>query len=399
MGGVSTDVNTVVVVKRGCGVAGRGARWARGRWARWALAAMGAVATVRAGFELSGELPAKFAEGTVIVLRESLEERTSTPVATGQVVAGKFRLVVDAEPGLFGVRVGEAEAAFVAGEGQALRMVATEGGEVKVTGAEDQAKFEAYEAARKAALARLVLPVREAANASEAAGDAVATARWADQEVAGTRQYRHELNDFTLEKLRGSPALYAASLRWDGDYRLEELATAVREFAARHPRWEIARLMEERVTRFRALAIGAVAPVLAGKGPDGKAVALADLRGRLVLVDFWASWCTPCRAENRRYVELYRRYRAAGWEILAVSMDEGAPAWKAAIAKDGAVWRHVSDLLAWKSPLAARYGVTALPASFLIDAEGRIVGKDLRGKELEAVLAERFGKGAAPSGR
>ena len=91
--------------------------------------------------------------------------------------------------------------------------------------------------------------------------------------------------------------------------------------------------------------------------------------------------------------QLYERHRAAGFEILAVSVDHDARSWKAAIAKDGATWRHMADLTGWKSPLAARYSVTALPASFLLDREGRIVAKDVRGKALAALVAEKVGAG------
>jgi peroxiredoxin len=94
--------------------------------------------------------------------------------------------------------------------------------------------------------------------------------------------------------------------------------------------------------------------------------------------------------ENRHYVELYRRYRDAGFEILAVSVDQSGPAWKAAIAKDRATWRHLSDLTGWKTPLAAAYNVAALPASFLIDPTGKIIAKDLRGSRLTTELERVF---------
>jgi thiol-disulfide isomerase/thioredoxin len=144
--------------------------------------------------------------------------------------------------------------------------------------------------------------------------------------------------------------------------------------------------MTERIARFRATALGAVAPALAGQTPDGTPLALADLRGKFVLVDFWASWCGPCRVENRNYVGLYQKYRARGFEIFAVSVDQNGAAWKAGIAKDQATWRHISDLTGWKSPLTAAYNVAALPASFLLDPSGKIVGKDLRGPALAARL-------------
>jgi peroxiredoxin len=175
---------------------------------------------------------------------------------------------------------------------------------------------------------------------------------------------------------------------------LDELDAAVAAFAKLYPTGEIARLLTERIARFRAIAIGATAPDLAGPTPDGATLKLSSLRGRTVLVDFWASWCGPCRVENRHYVELYRRYRHAGFEILAVSVDQNGPAWKAAIAKDAATWRHISDLTGWKTPLAAAYNVAALPASFLIDPTGKIIAKDLRGLRLTKQLEQIFSPAA-----
>jgi peroxiredoxin len=168
----------------------------------------------------------------------------------------------------------------------------------------------------------------------------------------------------------------------------------VAAYAKLYPTDEMARLLTERIARFRAIAIGATAPDLAGPTPDGATLKLSSLRGRTVLVDFWASWCGPCRVENRHYVELYRRYRHAGFEILAVSVDQNGTAWKAAIAKDAATWRHISDLTGWKTPLAAAYNVAALPASFLIDPTGKIIAKDLRGLRLTKQLEQIFSPAA-----
>ena len=140
-------------------------------------------------------------------------------------------------------------------------------------------------------------------------------------------------------------------------------------------------------------SMAAPAPAFTLPTAAGANVSLSDHQGKIVYVDFWASWCGPCRLENRSYAELYRRYRAAGFEILAVSVDQDARGWKAAMAKDGAAWRHLSDLSGWNSPLAARYGVTALPASFLLDRDGKIIAKDLRGKPLAAAVADALQAG------
>lgn len=349
------------------------------------------VEPLRADFELVGTLPARLATGTLIVQRESLEIRNSTEIARTQLNDGRFKLRVASGPGLFTVELGELRASFVAADDQTLTVTTNNDGKaLLIAGVPDQTLFTAYETLRAKSFARLVTPEREAAAAARSRGDETELARFTEREVAGFNEHRRELNDFTLAQLRGSAALYAASLRWDGDYRLDDLAHAVEAYAKLYPNAEIGRLLTERIARFRLLAVGAVAPDLAGPTPEGTTLKLSDLRGRTVLVDFWASWCGPCRVENRHHVELYRRYRDAGFEILAVSVDQSGPAWKAAIAKDRATWRHLSDLTGWKTPLAAAYNVAALPASFLIDPTGKIIAKDLRGSRLTTELERVF---------
>jgi peroxiredoxin len=350
---------------------------------------------LRADFELTGALPARFATGPIIVRRESLETRTSIEVARAMLSEGNVKLRVPASSGLFTVELGELRGSFVAADGQALSLSATdEDNNFIIAGAPDQALFVAYEALRAKSFARLVTPERDGVAAARSRGDEPEVERLTEREVAGFNEHRRELNDFTLDRLKGSAALYAASLRWDGDYRLDELDAAVAAYAKLYPTDEMARLLTERIARFRAIAIGATAPDLAGPTPDGATLKLSSLRGRTVLVDFWASWCGPCRVENRHYVELYRRYRHAGFEILAVSVDQSGSAWKAAIAKDAATWRHISDLTGWKTPLAATYNVAALPASFLIDPTGKIIAKDLRGLRLTKQLEQIFSPAA-----
>lgn len=350
-----------------------------------------APAATRAAFTVQGDLPDSFERQVVALEREWLEERSTEPVARGVVEGGRFSLRADASPGLYRLRIGEMETPFVAGRDQTLQ-VGTAEGKLRIGGGPDQDLFLAYEAVRAESLGRLVLKVREAIRAARAAGDEARAERLTEDEVSGYQAHRRELNDFTLTRLAGSPALYAASLRWDGDHRLPELAGLVRAYAAKNPDDEIGRRMADRIARFEATAIGATAPALAGPMPDGRTLDLSALRGKYVLIDFWASWCPPCRTENRHYRELYAQYRAKGFEILAVSVDQNGPAWRAAIAADQAVWLHLSDLTGWKTPLAARYNVSALPASFLLDPEGRIVAKDARGERLTALLAKHLGE-------
>lgn len=139
----------------------------------------------------------------------------------------------------------------------------------------------------------------------------------------------------------------------------------------------------------RKTAIGSFAPEIALMDPDGKIRKLSSLRGKVVLIDFWASWCGPCRKENPHVVAMYKEYHDKGFEIYSVSLDKERSSWLAAIAKDNLLWPdHVSDLKYWKSEGATAYGVTSIPFTVLVDKKGKIVAKKLRGDELELKVKE-----------
>ena len=135
------------------------------------------------------------------------------------------------------------------------------------------------------------------------------------------------------------------------------------------------------------------APDIQLEDPNGNVIALSSLKGQVVLLDFWASWCKPCRQENPNVVAAYEKYKNEGFTIYSVSLDEDKAAWEKAIKADNLSWvNHVSDLKGWQSSAAALYSVQSIPASFLIDANGAIIGQNLRGEALEQKLAEVFGK-------
>jgi peroxiredoxin len=148
--------------------------------------------------------------------------------------------------------------------------------------------------------------------------------------------------------------------------------------------------MKQQLDELRALSIGQVAPDIQLPDPNGTVTKLSDLRGKYVLIDFWAAWCKPCRQENPNVVRLYSQYKNKGFEVFGVSLDRTREDWVKAIADDKLTWTHVSDLMYFNSAAAELYQIQAIPATYLIDPDGKIIGKDLRGPSLEAKLSELF---------
>jgi len=148
--------------------------------------------------------------------------------------------------------------------------------------------------------------------------------------------------------------------------------------------------LKQQLDEMRALAVGQLAPDIVLPDPSGKTTKLSDLRGKYVLIDFWAAWCKPCRQENPNVVRLFNQYNSKGFEVFGVSLDRSREDWVKAIADDQLNWTQVSDLQYFNSAAAVLYQIQAIPATYLVDPDGKIIAKDLRGPSLEAKLAELF---------
>lgn len=138
----------------------------------------------------------------------------------------------------------------------------------------------------------------------------------------------------------------------------------------------------------QAIEVNVMAPDFKAADKNGKEIALSSLRGKYVLLDFWASWCGPCRKENPNVLKAYNAYKDKNFTVLGFSLDERKDAWTKAVEADKMPWTQISDLKAWNSPIAAKYGVQAIPSNFLIDPNGKIIATNLRGAKLEAELAK-----------
>lgn len=135
------------------------------------------------------------------------------------------------------------------------------------------------------------------------------------------------------------------------------------------------------------IEIGTIAPDFSAPNPDGKVVSLKESKGKVTIIDFWASWCKPCRQENPNMVALYKEFHPKGLNIVSISLDEKAEEWKKAIATDKLTWTNISNLKDFEDPIAIQYAIKLIPSTIIIDASGKVIAKDLRGAELKAKIA------------
>lgn len=221
-------------------------------------------------------------------------------------------------------------------------------------------------------------------------GDAVAFNAAQGEMMSLAQNTEKELKQLIWEATPSLAAYYGLQMI-DADQNYAFLDSVAQEMAAVMPtNFHVANLTQT-LNAKKVLAIGSDAPELTLPTPEGEMISLSSLKGKYVLIDFWAAWCRPCRAENPNVVRVYNEYGGENFEILGVSLDKTREAWLKAIEQDGLPWLHVSDLKFWNSIATQIYQVRSIPATYLIDPDGKIIAKNLRGASLEAKLKEIFG--------
>ncbi|MCC5919444.1 MAG: AhpC/TSA family protein [Cyclobacteriaceae bacterium] len=210
-----------------------------------------------------------------------------------------------------------------------------------------------------------------------------------EQYLAKQQEHTESLKSMIREMGTSITAVYAINyINVEEEFNfVDTLASKLSD--AKPKNTHVLRLVDQ-VESMRNLAVGQPAPEIELPTPEGDTFALSQLRGKVVLIDFWAAWCGPCRKENPKIVKLYEAYKDKGFDILGVSLDRKKEDWIKAIEKDGLVWNQVSDLKYFNSEAAAIYNISAIPATYLVDENGLIIAKNLRGKALEDKLAEIF---------
>ncbi|HEY3403807.1 MAG TPA: TlpA disulfide reductase family protein [Ohtaekwangia sp.] len=174
----------------------------------------------------------------------------------------------------------------------------------------------------------------------------------------------------------------------DKDQYFETYTSVAEKLKKEWPSYSHAKDFVTMVDNMKLLAIGQPAPEISLPDTTGNVVKLSSMRGKYVLVDFWAKWCGPCRQENPNVVKAYHKFKDKGFTVFGVSLDRNKKDWIQAIKQDGLTWTHVSDLKYWQSEAAKTYNITGIPFSVLLDPDGKIIAKNLRGKALDDKLAE-----------
>lgn len=211
-------------------------------------------------------------------------------------------------------------------------------------------------------------------------------------------EFKRTRNQFIQENF-DSPALIAVLGTLDIENEFKQYESVVKSLDKNFGSSKTVQNVVEEYVNVKAkyeaslpLRPGSIAPEIVMQGVDGNNIKLSDLKGKVVLIDFWASWCGPCRKENPHVVKLYEKYKDAGFDIYSVSLDKTKDRWMKAIEQDGLVWpSHVSDLKGWKNEAAQKYQVSSIPFTVLIDKDGTILNTKLRGNQLEMTLQSIFG--------
>lgn len=345
-------------------------------------------AAAQNGFTINGNVSG-FAEGSQVVVNSSHDE--SRVIGKGTVKAGAFSINGEvAEPGLYFIKIGNAQPVHIYVENAAINVSGAKNNikNLKISGSQSHTDFEVFRntfdplMGELSGLAALLNKTEDNAKYSQL--------MYKYDSVNGV--IKTELARFVESKPASfvSPFLLIVTAEIEKDpFKTEKLYNQLTENVRQSM---IGKALAELIAYNKVGAVGTDAIDFVQNDVNDKPVSLSSFKGKYVLIDFWASWCGPCRVENPNLVMAYNQFKDKNFTVLGVSLDREKDAWLKAIKADRLTWTQVSDLQFWSNEAAAMYHVQSIPQNFLIDPNGKIIAKDLRGEQLIQTLQSLLGK-------
>ncbi len=347
------------------------------------------------GFEISGDVRGELENGTQVFLKKLGPNNQPVAVDTTTLENGKFLFAgTQDSPEMHYIFVDKLQgfSVFILEEGEISYSAQKDSlGQAAVEGTIQNKNFSDYIEGSRAIAEKARSVNEDMLTADEATKSSL------NDEMG---ELQEEYKNFDVDYIKNHPDALISVLLMDRAIASREMTYAelqsiydnftpkMKETSAAEKIAEQLQALKEREEKGKNTDVGSKAPEFTAPGPNGEQIALNEVLGKVTLVDFWAAWCRPCRAENPNVVSVYKKYHAKGLNILGVSLDRKADDWKKAISDDGLTWSHVSHVQYFNDPIAKLYNVDAIPAAFLLDENGVIIAKNLRGPALEAKVAE-----------
>lgn len=354
---------------------------------------IGCASEKKPSFSIEGSVSNLKENFIVLSVIDDIQNNKTTVIDTIKVNnQGEFKLDYTLEPSIYSLTFDSVKTINLAiDNGQHITVKGTSLDDLEISGSVDTDLMNAYEDFRIESLDRLVNSVRKeikTLQSDSANEDKIAELR--EVEVENYKKHLNELMAFVKEKMGTSIAVYPTSLRWNGEDNLPFLHKLVAEFEEKHPALKITQKLKEKLRLLEKTSVGGTVSGIVMPDASNKMISLDSIRAKYTLIDFWASWCPPCRSESKLLNNLYSTYQEKGFEIYGISLDSKRENWLNAVEKDKRIWANVSTVEGFKTPVSVAYGITSLPTNFLIDASGKIIAVNIHGQHLKEKIDALF---------
>jgi peroxiredoxin len=327
----------------------------------------------------------------VLLDYSSRQEVLAQQVVVGQ--SGKFTFNVRVrEPAIFELRSKEnALGVLLAKPGETIELEIDKT-IISASGSAETSYLIGYENERRRLFQHFLRPAYDSSALAFKSGDKKRVEDWKAALNIAREKYQEELGRWVSQPFFiNSLAAVHHSLRWNPDKDTLLIREMIKNFSSKYGDAELTRQLLSKVTSTKRTILGAPAPAFKAITAEGRALRTGDYRGKYVLIDFWASWCGPCRQESSALVSVFDTFHSKGFDIISVSIDTDPNKWRTAIKKDNYHWANVSALGGYQDPLTVLYNISAIPANFLLDPSGKIVAKNLDGNALQEKLSRLLG--------